>query len=169
MPRLADSIDRFSTAIGRAAAWLILFIVLAQFAVVVLRYGFDAGSIRLQESVSYAHALAFLLAAAWTLRLDGHVRVDVFYRVARARTRALVDLLGALFLLLPMAGLILWMSLPYAARSWAILEGSQETAGLPAVYLLKSAIPLFAVLMILQGLAMALRALAVLREPGGGR
>lgn len=169
MPGLADRIDRLSTAIGRAVAWLILFIVVAQFTVVVLRYGFDAGSIRLQESVSYAHALAFLLAAAWTLKLDGHVRVDVLYRTARALTRALVDLLGAIFLLLPMAGLILWMSLPYAARSWATFEGSQETAGLPAIYLLKSAIPLFAALVILQGLAMVLRALAVLRNPGGGR
>lgn len=167
MLRLAERIDRLSTAIGRGAAWLVLAVVLVQFAVVVLRYLFGAGSIRLQEAVTYAHALAFLLAAAWALKTGAHVRVDVFYREAAAPRRALVDLLGTVFLLLPMMGLILWMSVPYVARSWAIFEGSQETAGLPAVFLLKTAIPLFALLLILQGLAEAVRAASVLRTERG--
>jgi TRAP-type mannitol/chloroaromatic compound transport system permease small subunit len=169
MLRLAERIDRISATVGRLAAWLILVVVLAQFTVVVLRYGFGVGSIRLQESVVYAHSLAFLLAAAWTLKVGGHVRVDVFYRSASARTRALIDLVGTLVLLLPMAGLILWMSLHYVLRSWAILEGSQETAGLPFVFLLKTAIPLFAGLMILQGIAEAVRAAAVLSASGARR
>jgi TRAP-type mannitol/chloroaromatic compound transport system permease small subunit len=169
MLRLAERIDRISATVGRLAAWLILAVFLAQFTVVVLRYGFGVGSIRLQESVVYAHSLAFLLAAAWTLKVGGHVRVDVFYRSASARTRALIDLVGTLVLLLPMAGLILWMSLPYVLRSWAILEGSQETAGLPFVFLLKTAIPLFAGLMILQGIAEAVRAAAVLSASGARR
>ena len=168
MLRFAQHIDRFSTAIGRTAAWLVLAAVLLQFAVVVLRYIFGLGSIRLQESVIYAHALAFLLAAAWALKTDAHVRVDVFYGRASARTRALVDLLGAIFLLVPTMVLILWTSIPYAARAWAIVEGSQETAGLPLVFLLKSVIPLFAVLMLLQGAAQAMRAAAVLGAARGG-
>jgi len=166
MLRLAERIDRISTAIGRLAGWLVLAIVVVQFAVVLLRYGLGMGSIRLQESVVYAHALAFLLASAWTLKAGAHVRVDVFYRGVSERTRALVDLLGTLVLLLPMAGLILWMSVPYATRSWAILERSQETSGLPFVFLLKTAIPLFAVLVILQGIAEAIRAVAVLAARG---
>jgi TRAP-type mannitol/chloroaromatic compound transport system permease small subunit len=161
MLRLAERIDRISIRIGRAAAWFILVVVVVQFAVVLLRYGFGMGSIRLQESVVYAHALAFMLAAAWTLKAGAHVRVDVFYRDASERTRATVDLFGTLILLLPMAGLILWMSVPYAMRSWAILEGSQETSGLPRVFLLKTAIPVFAVLVILQGVAEAARAAAI--------
>ena len=165
MLRLAERIDRLSTLVGRLAAWLVLVAVLVQFAVVVLRYVFGMGSIRLQESVVYAHAFAFLLAAAWTLKADAHVRVDIFYRAASARRRALVDLFGTVFLLLPMAGLILWVSLPYVLRSWAIFEGSQETAGLPFVFVLKTAIPLFAALLILQGAAELARALAVLRAP----
>ncbi|MCC6947861.1 MAG: TRAP transporter small permease subunit [Bradyrhizobiaceae bacterium] len=169
MLRLADRIDRLSTAIGRAAAWLVLAVVLIQFAVVLLRYVFGTGSIRLQESVVYAHAFAFLLAAAWTLKADAHVRVDVFYRDAGLRGRALVDLLGTLFLLFPMVGLILWTSIPYVARSWAILEGSQETSGLPLVFLLKTAIPLFAALLILQGVAEIVRAAGALRAPDAGR
>jgi TRAP-type mannitol/chloroaromatic compound transport system permease small subunit len=164
MLRLALKIDRLSTAIGRIVAWLVLAAVLLQFAVVVLRYVFGVGSIRLQESVIYTHALAFLLAAAWALKTDAHVRVGVFYERASPRTRALVDLLGTGFLLAPTMTLILWTSIPYAARAWATMEGSQETAGLPFVFLLKSAIPVFAVLMLLQGTAQAMRAALALRE-----
>jgi TRAP-type mannitol/chloroaromatic compound transport system permease small subunit len=167
MLRVAERIDRLSTAIGRGAAWLVLVVVLVQFAVVVMRYFFDAGSIRLQESIIYAHAAAFLLAAAWTLKANAHVRVDIFYRDAIPRRRALVDLFGTVIFLLPMAGLILWVSLPYVARSWAIFERSQEAAGLPAVFLLKTAIPVFALLLILQGVAEAIRAADVLR--GGAK
>jgi TRAP-type mannitol/chloroaromatic compound transport system permease small subunit len=163
MLRVAQQIDRLSTAIGRGAAWLLLAAVLLQFAVVVLRYAFGMGSIRLQESVIYAHALALLLAAAWALKADAHVRVGVLYERATPRTRAIIDLLGTLLLLAPTMVLILWTSIPYAARAWATMEGSQETAGLPFVFLLKSSIPLFAVLMLLQGAAQAMRAASVLR------
>lgn len=165
MLRLADRIDQLSTLIGRFAAWLVLAVVLLQFAVVLLRYVFGIGSIWLQESIVYTHALAFLLATAWTLKTGAHVRVDIFYREAGAHRRALVDLLGTLIFLLPVAALILWISLPYAARSWAIFERSQETSGLPAVFLLKTAIPVFAVLLILQGIAEIIRAISVLRDP----
>ena len=163
--RLADSIDRLTTAIGRAVAWLALAIVVLQFALVLGRYVFDFGWIWLSETVIYAHAALFLFAAAWTLKAGGHVRVDVFYAHASPRTRALVDLLGALLLLLPFTLVLLWLSLPFAARSWTILEGSQETSGLPLVFLLKTFIPLFALLMALQGVSQAIRAWTVLHEP----
>ncbi|MCF8477309.1 MAG: TRAP transporter small permease subunit [Pseudolabrys sp.] len=180
MDRFADSIDRLNTAIGRAAAWLALVIVLLQFALVVARYVFGVGSIWLTETVIYAHATLFMLAAAWTLRAGGHVRVDVFYAEAAPRTRALIDLGGALLLLLPFMLVLIWLSVPYAARSWAVLERSQESSGLPIVFLLKTLIPVFAVLMALQGVAQAMRAVALLippplaeeggsrSEPGGG-
>ena len=142
--RIADGIDRLIAAIGRAVAWLALAIVLVQFAVVVLRYVFGIGSIWLSESMIYGHAAMFMLAAAWTLQVGGHVRVDIFYADASPRTKALVDLLGALLLLLPFVAVILWFALPYVGRSWALLERSRETSGLPFVYLLKTLIPLFA-------------------------
>ena len=104
---LGDRIDRFNTAIGRTASWCALAIVLLGFAVVLLRYVLGLGSIWLQESILYAHAALFLLAAAWTLKEGGHVRVDVFYADASPRTKAWIDLLGALFLLLPFCGAIL--------------------------------------------------------------
>jgi TRAP-type mannitol/chloroaromatic compound transport system permease small subunit len=160
---LADRIDRLNTAVGRAVAWLALAIVLVQFGLVVARYAFGLGSIWLTETVIYGNAALFMLAAAWTLRAGGHVRVDIFYAEALRRTKAMIDLIGAVLLLLPFAFVLVWLSWPYAARSWAILERSQEASGLPLVFLLKSLIPLFAVLMALQGVAQAIRALAVLR------
>jgi TRAP-type mannitol/chloroaromatic compound transport system permease small subunit len=163
---LADRIDRLNAAIGRTVAWLCLFVVLVQFAVVVLRYGFGIGSIWLTESIIYGHAALFMLAAAWTLREGGHVRVDVFYADASPRWKALVDLCGALLLLLPFMLVLGWFSLPYVARSWAILETSRETSGIPAVFLLKTLIPLFALLMALQGVAQAIRAALVLSGRG---
>jgi TRAP-type mannitol/chloroaromatic compound transport system permease small subunit len=159
---LADRIDRLNGAIGRAAAWLALFIVLVQFAVVLMRYVLGLGSIWLTESILYAHAALFLLAAAWTLQHGGHVRVDVFYADASPRTKAIVDLIGALALLIPFALAIALLAGPYVARSWATLERSRETSGLPFVYLLKTLIPLFAIMLALQGVSQAIRAANVL-------
>ena len=162
---LADRIDRLTTGIGRAVAWLALAVVLLQFALVVARYLFGLGSIWLTETVIYGHATLFMLAAAWTLRAGGHVRVDVFYAEASPRAKAIIDLVGSLLLLLPFAAVLVWLSVPYAVRSWAILERSQETSGLPLVYLLKTPIPLFALLMALQGIAQAIRSLSALARP----
>jgi TRAP-type mannitol/chloroaromatic compound transport system permease small subunit len=162
MTALADRIDRLIAGLGRVAAWLILVVVLLQFALVVARYLFGLGSIWLSETVIYAHAAVFMLAAAWTLRTEGHVRVDIFYAEASKRTKAVIDLAGATFLLLPFMLVLLWLSVPYAARSWAILERSQEASGLPLVFVLKTLIPVFALLMALQGVAQAIRAVAAL-------
>lgn len=156
--RMSDAIDRLTAAIGRAAAWCCLYVVAAEFAVVCLRYAFGLGSIKLQESVIYAHAGLFMLAAAWTLQADGHVRVDIFYGQASPRRRALIDLFGALLFLLPFAAALTALSLPYVERSWAIFERSPEQSGLPFVYLLKTLIPVFALLIGLQGMAQSIRA-----------
>jgi TRAP-type mannitol/chloroaromatic compound transport system permease small subunit len=155
---LADRIDCLSRAVGRAAAWLCLAVALLQFALVVARYVFSLGSVWLTEAVIYGHAALIMLAAAWTLQAGGHVRVDVFFERAGPRARALIDLVGALLLLMPFMLVLLWLSWPYAARSWAILERSREASGLPLVFVLKTLIPLFAVLMALQGVSQAIRA-----------
>src|SRR5262245_54829207 len=123
MTAFADRIDRLTSGVGRAVAWLVLVVVLLQFALVVARYLFG-----LTETVIYAHAALFMLAAAWTLFAGGHVRVDFFYAEASARTKAMVDLIGALLLLLPFMIVLIWLSVPYAARSWTVLEHSQEAS-----------------------------------------
>jgi TRAP-type mannitol/chloroaromatic compound transport system permease small subunit len=137
----------------------------AEFAVVVLRYALGFGSIRLQESVLYAHAGLFLLAAAWTLQQDGHVRVDIFYGQARPQTRAVIDLCGAIVFLLPFAATLFVLALPYVERSWLTFEGSPQPSGLPFVYLLKTTILVFAALIGLQGVAQAIHAALVLSAP----
>lgn len=163
MDWIADAIDSLTGRLGRAVAWLVLAIVLLQFVLVVARYLFGFGSIWLNESVMYGHAALFLMAAAWTLGSGGHVRVDVFYAGASPRGRAWIDLIGSLLLLMPFALLLLYLSLPFAARSWAVLERSPETSGLPLVFVLKTLVPVFAGLMALQGIAQAIRSWAVLR------
>jgi TRAP-type mannitol/chloroaromatic compound transport system permease small subunit len=158
----ADRIDRCNAAIGRMAAWAALFIVLVQFVVVVLRYAFGVGSIWLTESIIYGHATLFMLAAAWTLRENGHVRVDIFYSEASARTKAMIDFAGALLLLIPFMLVLLAFALPYVGRSWVIFERSRETSGIPAVFVLKTLIPAFAIMFALQGVSQAIRAAQVL-------
>jgi TRAP-type mannitol/chloroaromatic compound transport system permease small subunit len=160
----AHVIDRLTAALGRAAAWLALAIVVVQFGLVVARYVFSAGSVPVTESVIYGQAFLVTLTAAWTLAAGGHVRVDIFYADASPRRRAWIDLVGTFVLLLPFMLTLLWLSAPYALRSWTILEGSQETGGLPLVFVLKTLIPVFALLMAMQGIAQAVRAIAVLMD-----
>jgi TRAP-type mannitol/chloroaromatic compound transport system permease small subunit len=164
--KTAGAIDQLNETVGRTVAWLTLAMVLVTFAVVVLRYGFSLGSIAMQESVTYMHALVFMLAAAYTYRHDEHVRVDIFYRRLSDRGRAWVDLLGTLFLLMPVMAFIFWNSLDYVAASWSLREGSREAGGLPYVYVLKTALLVMPALFALQGLATIFRSISMLAQPG---
>lgn len=163
MSRVANVIDGLNEWLGRVIAWATLAMVLATFLVVVLRYGFGIGSIALQESVTYFHAAVFMLGAAYTLKHDAHVRVDVLYHRWTPAQRALVDITGTLLFLFPVSALLFFASIDYVVAAWRVLEGSREPGGLPLVFLLKTLIPLAAVLLALQGLALLLRSLTVLR------
>lgn len=155
---LLNFIDNTNRRIGGVVAWLATIMVAIQFAVVVLRYIFGVSSLMLQESMTYMFSILFMLGAGHTLLNDGHVRVDIFYRTAKPSTKAVIDLIGSMFFLIPCCVLILILSQPYVAASWAVLEGSKETSGIPGIFLLKSLIPVFAVLLLLQGIASAIRA-----------
>ncbi len=163
-------LEALSEWLGRAVAWLTVAMVLVTVGIVVARYGFGGGSIAVQESVLYMHALVFLVGAGYTLKHDKHVRVDIFYQAMSPRRRALVDLLGSLLLLLPVCGFIFWISLDFVAASWSMNRGqgeaSAEAGGLPYVYLLKTLIPVAAALLALQGLAAAGRSWQRLRRSG---
>lgn len=161
--RICNALDALSDWSGRLLAWLTLFMVLITCLVVVLRYGFNQGSIALQEVVLYMHAAVFMLGAAYTLKRDSHVRVDIFYRRLSLRGRAWVDLFGTLCLLLPFTALIGWLSWHYVASAWVMREGSRETGGLPYVWLLKSLILLMPTLVAAQGLSLMGRCLLTLR------
>ncbi len=163
LARAVRLIDRLNEIVGRGVAWVTLLMVLVVFAVVVMRYIFAVGFVWMQESYVWMHGTVFMLGAGYTLLHDGHVRVDIFYRPKSARYKAWVDLLGGLFLLLPVVALITWASLPYVVDSWFRLEASREAGGLPGLFLLKSVIPAFCLLIGLQGLALTGRSLLTLR------
>ncbi|TNE37262.1 MAG: TRAP transporter small permease subunit [Alphaproteobacteria bacterium] len=141
--------------IGRATAWLSLIMVLVMFTIVLMRYVFGISFIWLQESITYMHGLLFMLASAYTLSIDGHVRVDIFYREASEHKKAITNLLGIYLLLFPFMFLIVDMALPYVQTAWEVREGSKETSGIQAIYLLKTVILAFAWTMILQGISLA--------------
>jgi len=159
---IIESIDRFTQRLGSVLSWLGLAMMLVTVAVVVLRYGFDMGWIAMQETVLYLHATIFMLGMAYTLKHDGHVRVDVFYRNFSKRGQAWVNFLGFVFLLAPICGFITWMSFDYVQASWALRETSGEAGGIPGVYLLKSLILLMVAGLFLQGSAECLRSLSVI-------
>ncbi len=166
LTRLITGIERLTTFTGHLVAWLTLGMVLVTALVVALRYLFDSGYIWMQESVTWMHGFVFMLAAAYTLREDEHVRVDIFYRRMTPRGRAWVNLLGTLLLLLPTTAFVLFTSLDFVAQSWRVTETSVEAGGLPGLYLFKTVIPVAALLLLLQGLALALRSVLAIRDPG---
>ncbi|SCA55104.1 Tripartite ATP-independent periplasmic transporter, DctQ component [Candidatus Terasakiella magnetica] len=160
---LMRAIDGLNQTVGKTVAWLAVIMVVTQFSVVVMRYVFGIGSIMMQESVVYMHSFLFMVGAGYTLLHNGHVRVDVFYREASIRNKAIIDLFGVVFLLLPVCLLIFTSSWDYVIDSWAIFEGSKETSGIHALFILKSIILVFCVLLALQGIAMALRSFLILK------
>jgi TRAP-type mannitol/chloroaromatic compound transport system permease small subunit len=180
LKRLADAIDAVNDWIGRAFAWLVLGMVLTEFVVVLSRYVFGLGSTIMQESIVYMHATVFLVCAGYALVHNGHVRCDILYAVMTPRTRAIVDIAGTLVFLLPMCALVWWMSWPYVEASWAVMEISQEgRLGIPAVFLLKTLILVFAGLLGVQAVSLTLQSVLLLAgattsrgrvdgEPAGG-
>ena len=159
-------IDIVTDRTGRLLAWLVLAMALLTTAVVVLRYGFNIGSIMAQEGVTYMHACLFMLGAAYALKSGAHVRVDIFYRNFSPRTRAWVNSVGGIVFLMPLCAFIFFSSWNYVCESWIVRETSPEPGGIPAVFLLKSVIPLMALNLFLQGLAETLRsALVLVEEP----
>ena len=159
-----NPIETLSEHIGKAISWLTVAMVVLTFSVVILRYGFDIGWIWMQESVAYMYAWIFMFGAGYTLKHDGHVRVDIFYRQFNIKQQAWVNLLGTLFLLFPMFIFIAWISFDYVVVSWRISESSREAGGLAFVYLLKTSLLIMPALVVLQGLALILRSLKTLLD-----
>lgn len=168
MEAIARSIQRleqFARITGHTVSWLSLALVLLAMLIVVLRYAFDVGSIALQEAVMYLHGALFMLGLSYTLSRDEHVRVDIFYQRFSPARRGMVDFFGTLFLLLPTCLLIFVLSWDYVLVSWQRLEGSADPGGLPLVFALKTLLLLAPTLLIIQGIAEALRAWLRWRQP----
>ena len=164
-------IDAVSEWTGRAIAWLGLAMVLIIVYDISMRYLFQIGSVALQELEWHLFSLVFLFGAAYTLKHDGHVRVDIFYqsRWMNDRRRAYVDLFGTLFLLMPFCVLIIVSSATFVGNAFAIGEGSPDPGGLPYRFLLKAAIPVGFGLIMLQGVAQMMRAIVTLTAPSSSQ
>lgn len=161
---ICSYIDLFSEWCGRSVSWCVLVMVLVIVYDVAMRYFFQIGSVALQELEWHLFAVLFLLGAAYTLKHEAHVRVDVIYqgRWMNQRRRAWVDLLGTLFFLMPFSLLIIVSSWPFVERAFIIGEGSPDPGGLPYRFLLKAAIPLGFIFLMVQGLATILRCIEIL-------
>jgi len=150
-------IDGVNARIGKWVAWLTLLLVLITVYDVIMRYFFRAGSVAIQEIEIHLFAMNFLLAAGWTYLNDGHVRVDILYLRFGPKTKALIDLLGALLFCVPYCLLVIWAAGPFVMDSWAIREGSPNPGGLPATYVLKATIPLAFFLIAVQAISQAMK------------
>ncbi len=158
-------LDRFSRITGRLTAWFTLFMVLLTCVIVVMRYVFDAGLIWMQELVLWMHAVVFMVGAAYTLRHEEHVRVDVFYGSMNEKQRAWVDALGVVIFLLPVCAYIAWTSISYIGASWRDTEASPEAGGLPfpMLPLLKTVLLVMPILLGLQGVSLFLKSVNRIR------
>ncbi|WP_291001784.1 TRAP transporter small permease subunit [Ferrovibrio sp.] len=158
------TISAFNTAIGKTFSWLSLGIVLVCFSVVVLRYFLNTGFVWLQDLYVWMNGIMFTGIAGYVLLREGHVRVDIFYRPATVRRKAIIDLIGTFVFLLPFAWVVTYYSWNYVMSSWSIAEQSSNAGGLHGLYVLKSFILVFAAVIALQGLAIAMRSLLVLAD-----
>lgn len=166
MKKIISGLEKINLIVGNCVKWLALVMVLLQFSIVLFRYVFGINYIFLNEGVLYLHSFFFMLGAGYTFLVDKHVRVDIFYAGRSVRGRALTDLAGHIFLLLPSMTLLIYYSWTSVKNSWLILEGPISVGGIPASFLLKSLIPAFAVLLIIQGLANILKDILLLRTSG---
>jgi TRAP-type mannitol/chloroaromatic compound transport system permease small subunit len=163
---ISSLIDRISISIGRATAWLTLAMVVVTFLIVIIRYIFDSGFIWLQESLVWMHAVVFMLGAAYTLQMEEHVRVDIFYRDMSEQRRAWVNFLGIILFVWPLCVFFIVTALSYAGASWSLHEVSLNAGGLPypAIPLLKTVLIIMPVAVALQGLSLLLRSLQTIRK-----
>lgn len=166
LSQIATSISDINRAIGRLISWSTLLLVILVFVLAVLRYAFKIGSIPLQETVLYLFSIVFMFGASYTLADDGHVRVDMLYNNYSEHKKAWVNLLGTVFLLLPVCLLIIETSYGYVKISWAIGESSGEAGGLPYLYLFKSLLLIMPALLMLQGLAVIMQSIITLQKKG---
>lgn len=150
---------------GRICAWLSLGIVAVCFTVVVQRYVFAISYVWMQDLYIWLNGAMFTAVAGFALLRDDHVRVDIFYRPASLRTKAIVDLAGVILFLLPFCWVVYIYSIPFVQRAWTYHEGSANVGGMPGLYILKTFIIAFVVLLAIQGVAMVLRSVLML----GGR
>ena len=153
MDKLIHILETLIETTGRILSPLTFLMMILTCAVVIARYVFNVGAIPIQESIVYLHGTVFMLGIAYTLKQSGHVRVDIVYQRCSEHVQTLIDLLGTIIFLFPVGIFLLWTSIDFVSFSWSLKETSPEPGGLPFIYLLKTLLPVMAILLLIQGLA----------------
>ncbi|HIE06631.1 MAG TPA: TRAP transporter small permease subunit [Desulfarculaceae bacterium] len=162
LKKISQLIDTFNEKTGLFAAWLSTVMVLTVVYDVVMRYGFKKGNIAVQEMEWHLFAVVFLIGAAYSLKKDAHVRVDILYTKFSTKKKAWVDLLGTFIFLIPFSIMIIYSCRGFIESSWAVREISPDPGGLPCRYILKAMIPAGFILLILQGISQAIKNLLII-------
>lgn len=153
----ANRIDNFNEKIGKGVSWLTFILVLLVCYDVISRYLFKSSSVAIQELQWHLFAIIFLAAAAYTLKHDEHVRVDLIYSRLSLKTQAIINIVGAVIFLIPFCLVIIYSSQHFVFTSFQIGETSPDPGGLPARYILKAILPLSFLFLLMQGMAMIIR------------
>jgi TRAP-type mannitol/chloroaromatic compound transport system permease small subunit len=159
---ISRAIDRINTLVGYLCGLFAFTMVLVVFTVVVMRYGFSIGFIWMQEAYVWLHSFIFMLGSGFTYFMNEHVRIDIFYRDASEKYKAIVDLIGNILLLAPFLYIIWKYSYPFVYRSFLMNEVSREAGGMPALFVLKSAILWFCLVLFLQLISNVSKSIQVL-------
>ena len=157
-------IDKINMRMGRFVSWFTLLLVCVTFADVVMRYFFNKSFVFTQELEWHVFAFIFLMGAGYTLKVDGHVRVEVFYGKMGLKGKAWVDLVGVLFFLIPSCALFIKTAIPFVMKSFEVMEGSPDPGGIPYRFILKACIPIGYSLILLQGVSLGIKSLANIIE-----
>lgn len=160
--QIVRAIGGFNWLVGNIFAWLALAIVIVCFSVVVQRYAFSVTRLWMQDLYVWLNGAMFTAVAGYALLKGDHVRVDIFYRPASLRWKAIADMIGVVVFLLPFCWIVTIYGLPFIQRSWRLYEGSANIGGMPGLFILKTFILVFAGLVAIQGIAMFLRSILVL-------
>lgn len=169
---ISKGIDWFTTKLGQIMWWVSLFMVLIGAFNVVTRYAFGliqgafgtdvaqalSGN-RYLSMQTFAYNLIFMLGAAYVLRSDAHVRVDIIFSNLKARARAFVDIFGDIFFLIPFSIMGIFLTQKYVASSWRVLEASSDPGGIP-LYIVKTLIPIMFYLLVAQGISELIKNIA---------
>lgn len=167
---ISTRIDRINASVGKAVSWGTLGMVLVTFIDVVMRYLFNTSFVFTQELEWHLFAFVFLMGAGYTLYVEGHVRVEVFYGKASKKTKAWINFIGVLTLLIPSCFMFIKSGVPFVLSSLSVMEGSPDPGGIPYRFILKACIPLGYTLLLLQGISLGIKSLFVLlglEEEGG--
>lgn len=161
---LVDWIDRINEGIGKLFSWLTTLLMVVICFDVLMRYVFASSSAAITETEWHIFAAIFMLGAAYTLKYDKHVRVDVFYANFSEKGKAWVNLIGTLLFLFPFCYVVIRSSIPFVENSFAVRETSPDPGGLPARYIIKSMIPIGFLLLMLQGISVLLKCIKTISK-----